>query len=447
MSLLLQFNIYIQKHHLFTKKDTLLIAVSGGGDSTVLCELCKQAGYDFAIAHCNFQLRGEESTRDENFVKALSEKYNVPIFVAHYDTAPYAEKEKLSIQEAARVLRYNFFKFLVTTHSFHFILTAHHADDNVETVLMNFFKGTGVKGMRGILPKQENIVRPLLFATRKDIEAYATENNIDFVNDSSNKKNDYTRNYLRNELIPAVEKVYTEVSKNITQNIDRFADVEYLYNESIDKIKKGLIEKKGNEIHIPALKLAKTKPLHTVVYEIIKDYNFTAAQVQEVQKLLTTDSGKYITSQTHRILKNRNWIIISNIDFQQESTHVLIEKEDKEIAYANGKIIIETLEGIDKIDTNPAIACIDAAQIKYPLLLRKWKQGDYFYPLGMNKKKKLSRFFIDVKLSLIEKENVWVIESDKKIVWVVGLRIDDRFKVQIQTKNSLKIKILKNEDA
>jgi tRNA(Ile)-lysidine synthase len=441
MSLLQKFISFNLKNNLFTKKDNLLIAVSGGADSTVLCELCKQANVDFAIAHCNFQLRGEESTRDENFVHTLAEKYNVPIFVAHYETAAYAEKEKLSIQEAARALRYSFFRNLISKHTFNAVLTAHHADDNVETVLMNFLKGTGVKGMRGILPKHENIIRPLLFATRKEIEQFAKDNNIDFVDDSSNKKNDYTRNYVRNELLPAVEKVYKEVSKNITQNIERFADVEYLYNESISKIKKNLIEKRGKEIYIPVLKLAKTKPLQTVIYEIIKEYNFTSSQVHEVEKLLIADSGKYITSPSHRILKNRNWLIISSIVTEAENDIHLIEPSCKEIIFQNRKLTIEKLNEIDKIDRNPNVACIDATDIHYPLMLRKWKQGDYFYPLGMNKKKKLSRFFIDLKLSIVEKEKVWVLESDKKIIWVVGYRIDDRFKVTYENLSVLRVSL------
>jgi tRNA(Ile)-lysidine synthase len=441
MSLLQKFNAFILKNNLFTKKDILLIAVSGGADSVVLCALCKQAGYNFAIAHCNFQLRGEESNRDENFVKALAIKYDAPIFIVHYETATYAAKEKLSIQEAARALRYSYFTDLIIAHNYTAILTAHHADDNVETVLMNFFKGTGIKGMRGILPKHKNIIRPLLFATRREIEIFATENNIDFVNDSSNKKNDYTRNYLRNELIPAVEKVYSEVSKNIVQNIERLADVEYLYNESITKIKKGLIEIKGKEIHIPVLKLAKTKPLQTVIYEIIKDFNFSASQVYDVEKLLVADSGKYISSPTHRILKNRNWLIISDIVFTLQNEFLLIEENDKEIIFEKGRVQVEKLSKIDTIDINPAIASIDALDVHYPLLLRKWKQGDYFYPLGMDKKKKLSRFFIDMKLSLLEKENIWVLESDKKIIWVVGLRIDNRFKITSSTEYILKLSL------
>jgi tRNA(Ile)-lysidine synthase len=444
MSLLSQFKLYIQKLHLFEKKDTLLIAVSGGADSTVLCELCQQAGYNFAIAHCNFQLRGEESTRDENFVRVLATKYEVPIFVAHYDTSVYALNEKKSIQEAARILRYDFFKALLIEHKFASVLTAHHADDNVETVLMNFFKGTGINGMRGILPKHDNIVRPLLFATRQQIEMFAKENNIDFVNDSSNEKNDYTRNYFRNELLPAVEKVFPEVAKNLINNIDRFADVAAMYNQSIDKIKQDLLEIKGKEIHIPVLKLAKTKPLQTIIYEIIKDYNFTAAQVGEVEKLLVADSGKYITSLTHRILKNRNWLIISNAHHFWEASLFLIEANTSLLNYPAGQINIQTLPEQENLDSNKNIAYIDASHITFPLLVRKWKQGDYFYPLGMDKKKKLSRFFIDQKLSLLEKENVWVIESDKKIVWVVGLRIDNRFKMTDRTKKVIKFSIAQN---
>jgi tRNA(Ile)-lysidine synthase len=275
---------------------------------------------------------------------------------------------------------------------------------------------------------------------------YATENNIDFVNDSSNEKNDYTRNYFRNELLPAVEKVFPEVAKNLINNIDRFADVATIYNQSVDKIKKSLLEEKGKEIHIPVLKLAKTKPLQTIIYEIIKDYNFAAAQVGEVEKLLVADSGKYITSLTHRILKNRNWLIISNVHHFLEASHFLIEANTSLLNYAAGQISIQVLPEVENIESNKNIAYLDASQITFPLLVRKWKQGDYFYPLGMDKKKKLSRFFIDQKLSLLEKENVWVIEMDKKIVWVVGLRIDDRFKVIDKTNRFVKFTIVKNVD-
>jgi tRNA(Ile)-lysidine synthase len=451
MNFLQNFTAYIKTHNLFQQKDKLLIAVSGGVDSTVLCELCKQVGYDFAIAHCNFKLRGEESDRDENFVRQLAEQYEVKIFVKEFDTITIAKAQKTSIEKTARNLRYDWFTELLKVNSFDWLLTAHHADDNIETVMMNFFRGTGVKGLRGILPKQKKIVRPLLFARRQEIENYAAQNNIAFVTDSTNAESDYTRNYFRNELIPAIEKIYPETANNVLRNINRFADVEVLYNENIGRIKEKLIEKRGNELHIPVLKLAKTKPLHTVIYEIISAYNFTAAQVGAVEKLMSSDSGKYVTSATHRILRNRKWLIISPLNIVDEVGHYLIEKDEAVVLFAAGRLEINTVPKPDSLVTTTDTAFIDAANLKYPLLLRKWKQGDYFYPLGMGNlpagrqgKKKLSRFFIDVKLSLTEKENVWVLESDKKIVWVVGLRIDDRFKVTADEKDVVRLHLFRH---
>ncbi len=442
MRLLANFKSYIKKENLFQQKDKLLIAASGGADSTVLCELCKQAGFDFAIAHCNFKLRGEASDRDENFVRQLAEKYQVRIFVKEFDTNAIVKEQKTSIEETARNIRYDWFAALLEENNVDWLLTAHHADDNIETVMMNFFRGTGVKGMRGILPKQKKIIRPLLFARRSEIENYAVENNIVFVTDSTNAESDYTRNYFRNELIPAIEKMYPETANNVLRNINRFADVEILYNESMHTIKEKLVEKRGNEVHIPVLKLANAKPLHTVIYEIIAEYNFTAAQVREVEKLLNSDSGKYVTSATHIILRNRKWLIISPINIVEEVGHYVIEKDETVIFFAGGKLEINTVPKPESLVTTADTAFIDASNLKYPLLLRKWKQGDYFYPLGMDKKKKLSRFFIDVKLSITEKENVWVLESDKKIVWIVGLRIDDRFKIIDQTKYIVKLSLV-----
>ncbi len=442
MNLLQNFTAYINKENLFQQKDKLLIAVSGGMDSSVLCELCNLAGYDFAIAHCNFKLRGAESDRDEDFVRQLGEKYQVQIFVKEFDTNAIAKEQKKSIEETARSLRYDWFSLLLKENNFDYLLTAHHADDNIETVMMNFFRGTGVKGMRGILPKQNKIVRPLLFARRHEIEKYAIQSTIAFVTDSTNAESDYTRNYFRNELIPAIENIYPETASNVLRNINRFIDVELLYNENINAIKEKLLEKRGNEIHIPVLKLAKTKPLHTVIYEIIAAYNFTAAQVGEVEKLLNSKSGKYITSTTHRILRNRKWLIISPLNSVEEVSNYVIEKDETVVLFAGGKLEINTTTKPDNLVTTADTAFINATDLKYPLLLRKWKQGDYFYPLGMNKKKKLSRFFIDVKLSLAEKENVWVLESDKKIVWVVGLRIDNRFKIIDQTEHIVKLNLI-----
>ncbi|MFZ1304602.1 MAG: tRNA lysidine(34) synthetase TilS [Ferruginibacter sp.] len=461
MDLLKQFQQYIKQpagsfgQNLFQPKDKLLLAVSGGVDSVVLCELCKQAGYDFTIAHCNFQLRGEESERDENFVKELGKKYDVEVWVKKFDTEKYAGENKLSIQVAARELRYSWFSELLTKVKSDlnsefpnsqfpipdYLITAHHANDNIETLLMNFFKGTGINGLHGILPKQGNIIRPLIFAKKEALAEFALTNNLSFVEDSSNASDKYTRNYFRNQLIPDLQKVFPQVADNLLNNIERFREIEMLYQQSVDLHKKKLLEKKGKEIHIPVLKLLKTTPLHSVVYEIIKAYGFTAYQTEEVVALLKSETGKYIQSATHRILKNRNWLIIAPNENTEAET-ILIEQNNKSVEFQQGKISIELLSTTNhKLQTTNLAAQLNAAEIKFPLLLRKWKQGDYFYPLGMQKKKKLSRFFIDQKLSLTQKEKTWVLEMDKKIIWVVGLRIDDRFKLRDTTKDILQISL------
>jgi tRNA(Ile)-lysidine synthase len=457
MNLLKKFTDFIKKENLFQPKDKLLLAVSGGVDSVVLCELCKQTGFDFVIAHCNFQLRGEESKRDEQFVRELTKKYNVEIFVKKFDTEKYAEENKLSIQVAARELRYEWFNqivngqlSMVNSHAgfihhspltIHHILTAHHANDNIETLLINFFKGTGISGLRGILPKHGKIIRPLLFAKKDELIEFAKENNLSYVEDSSNVSDKYTRNYFRNQLIPSVQKVFPQVEDNLLNNIQRFKDIETLYQQSIELHKKKLLEKKGEEIHIPVLKLFKSDPLPTIVYEIIKDFGFTSNQTEDVIKLLNSDSGKYVQSHTHKIIKNRNWLIITS-SLTTVAENILIEEEDKIVEFLNGKLEMKQISAAGyKLSGSERIAQLDSDEIKFPLLLRKWKQGDYFYPLGMKKKKKLSRFFIDQKLSLTEKENIWVLEMNKKIIWIVGKRIDERFKITPKTKNILKISL------
>lgn len=445
MNLLERYKAYISKQNLIQLKDKLLLAVSGGVDSVVLVELCKQAGYDFIIAHCNFQLRGTESDRDEKFVKELGEKYTVEVLIKSFDTEKYAKENKLNIQVAARELRYSWFNEISADRSIRYILTAHHANDNMETLLMNFFKGTGINGLRGILSRQGNIVRPMLFAKKEELVEFARLCKLEFVEDSSNASDKYTRNYFRNELIPGLKKIFPQVEENLLNNIERFREMEMLYRLALDLHKKRLLEQRGNEFHIPVLKLLKTEPLNSIVYEIIKDYGFTAHQVDEAVALLKSDSGKYIQSASHRIIKNRNWLIISPNDIE-ESENILIEGECK-LKFSGGDMQVKKiLNDHYAIRHEQQLAQLDAGKIRFPLLLRKWKKGDYFYPLGMQKKKKLSRFFIDRKLSLSQKERTWVIEMDKKLLWVVGQQIDDRFKITGKTKDILQIS-LKNSDA
>lgn len=441
MSLPNQFTAFITKENLFSPKDKLLLAVSGGVDSVVLCELCKQAGYDFLIVHCNFKLRGEESERDKQFVQQLAAKYNVPLALNEFDTETYAQLKKISIQEAARELRYSWFTELIKNEQAKFVLTAHHMDDNIETMMMHFFRGTGIYGLRGILPKQGYIIRPLLFARKEDLKQFATENQLTWVEDSSNAQDKYTRNYFRNQLLPFVKEIYPQAEQNLVHNLQRFAEVETLYKQALNQHKKKLLEQKGDETHIPALKLKKAIPLHTIVFEIIKDFGFSPQQTGEVISLLDSESGRYIQSSTHRILKNRNWLIVSPVQTTQ-SQNILIEETDTTIEFEKGHLRFQAVPAENcQLNNNHLTAFLDSKEISFPLLLRKWKQGDYFYPLGMRKKKKLSRFFIDQKLSLADKEKAWVLESNKKIIWVLGMRIDDRFKITNSTKAVLKIEL------
>jgi tRNA(Ile)-lysidine synthase len=451
MDLLNSFLSHLASENLVTRSDRLLLAVSGGLDSVVLCDLCERSGFDFVIVHCNFQLRGQESDRDESFVRNLAARLKREIQVIKFETGKYADEKKISIQVAARELRYAWFKEILQEWKSSsaelnkpaYVVTAHHLDDNVETLLMNFFKGTGIGGLHGIPQKKGYIIRPLLFARKQELEEYALANKLTWVEDSSNNSDQYTRNYLRHKIIPVLREGYPNLVNTLAENIGRFKEVEILYQQSIALHKKELLEKKGSEIHIPVLKLKKTSPRNTIAYEIIKDYNFSPDQVRDFLGLLESESGKYIQSVSHRIIKNRKWLIIAPNDPQQ-SVHVVIN-EPGSYRFVNGELIIREdpapLQTPDVKNIKKGAEVLDADKVCFPLLLRKWRAGDYFYPLGMTKKKKLARFFIDNKLSRIDKEKIWVMESNKKIVMILGLRIDDRFKISKQTKNILNIEV------
>jgi tRNA(Ile)-lysidine synthase len=463
MNLLQQFQQFIQQQNLFHIRDKLLLAVSGGVDSVVLCELCKQSGYDYTIAHCNFQLRGEESERDEKFVRNLGKKYGVEVMVKKFETEKYAEQKKISIQEAARDLRYAWFAELIGNKQSatgnenvstedtncqlpiaNWILTAHHADDNIETVLMNFCRGTGLHGLEGIPVAPLYIRRPLLGFWKEELIEFAKQNKLEFVEDSSNLSSKYTRNLFRNEIIPLISKVYPQVKENLRDNINRFKEIGKLYSISVGEFKKKFLKNKGDEIHIPVKQLMAYSN-RALIYEIISDFGFTEKHIDEVIKLAESESGKFIQSPTTsvRIIKFRNWFIISKHKSPEASTFI-IEEGVSNWQFAMGNMQIKVVSNCSRPLAGPianSTACLDAKEISFPLILRKWKEGDYFYPLGMKKKKKLARFFIDQKLSKTDKEKIWVLEMSKKIIWVVGLRIDERFKITDKTKKVLKFSL------
>jgi tRNA(Ile)-lysidine synthase len=420
----------------------LLLAVSGGIDSVVLVDLLAAAGFPFAIAHANFQLRGEESERDELFVRKLATDYQSEIFVQRFDTHGFAAEQKLSIQEAARELRYTWFAEIIARwkdeHINGYVLTAHHADDNIETMLMHFFRGTGIEGLAGMLAwrKEQSLLRPLLPFRKQALVHYAKERNLAFVEDSSNASDKYTRNFFRNSLLPQIAEVFPKAEENLLHNIERFSEVTALYHEAAAVQLKKLLEPRGKEWHIPVLKWKKASPLSTISWELVKPFGFSAAQVPEIIKLLDADNGSYIASTSHRLIRNRNWMIISPLA-SGEAAHIIIEKEDTLVQYEQGGLQLKSINGPVQPGQETAEAFLDTKDIRFPLILRRWKQGDYFYPLGMAKKKKISRFLIDLKLSLTAKEKVWVLESDQRIIWVIGYRIDNRFRITDKTVSVL----------
>jgi len=441
MHLLDSFRKFIEAEKLFPARAHLLLAVSGGLDSVVLLDLCREAGYSLEILHCNFSLRGEESQRDEIFVTQLAHTYGVPVQVQLFDTLSYAESNGVPVQVAARELRYSWFEEQRIQSSVQpaFIVTGHHLDDNIETSLYNYFKGTGIAGLRGMLPVRDHIARPLLFATREQLADYARKRGLQWVEDSSNASDKYARNYLRHQLVPVVKKIFPGVEQQLADNLQRLRETEMIYRQAIGRIRQSLVTQKGQEYHIPVLKLLQQAAPRTVLYEIIRDFGFSPAQASEVLALCSSTSGHYVASATYRVIRNRAWLVIAPLPGDADSW-LLIEKPGT-FTTQWGQLRVEQLniEPGEVITPDPSIALLDTRQVQFPLLLRSWKQGDYFYPLGMGKKKKLARFFIDQKFSKTQKEQALVVEMDKKIIWIPGHRIDDRFKIRPSTTSIWKL--------
>lgn len=437
--MLTAFRAYLKSQQL--EQAQLIVACSGGIDSVVLSHLCHLSNVDFSIAHCHFGLRGAESDRDADFVKQLAQQYNVLFHIKHFDTRQYGDLKKLSIQEAARELRYAWFDDLRSETGAAWTLLAHHVDDNVETVLMHLFRGTGLHGLTGMPQRapQSHCLRPLLQHTRAEIETFATGHNLQWVTDSSNESSYYTRNFFRNEVIPLVQQKFGQASSNVLHTMERLQKTEALYNVLLHGLLKKLLVHNGTEHKIAISKLQEFA--HTSLpYEVLKKFGFAEKQVPEFLKLTDASSGSYLENDTHRIIKHRNWLLILP-QAQLPQTTAIVEAATKKLLLPIGELHFKKRDQFS-LQSSQAIAQLDSKQIAFPLVVRRWKEGDYFYPLGLRKKKKLARFFIDQKLSLPQKEAVWVVESASRIVWIIGYRIDDRFKITPTTKSILEISFL-----
>lgn len=435
--MLQSFKTFIQKEKLFNPSEKTLLTVSGGIDSVVMCELFYQAKLNFGIAHCNFQLRDDESDGDEVFVEKLAEKYAVPFHSVSFDTSAYSKKNKLSIQIAARQLRYNWFEETREQFNYNFIATAHHLDDSIESFFINLIRGTGISGLHGILPKQGKIIRPILFSTKKEIDFFAKKNKLKHHEDSSNASDKYVRNKIRHHVISVLKELNPNLESTIKNNIQHLRDVEQIYKKEIENKRSKLIKQEKNSFIISISQLKKLTPLSTYLFEFLKPYNFNAAVVNEIIESLDATSGKQFFSETHRLIKDRDLLILE-VRQKMQDLKFHVKKSQKELMVNDFKLSFksEISNPKSQIIKSPLIACLDFNKLEFPLEIRKWETGDVFYPLGMKGKKKLSDFFIDKKLSISQKENTWLLTSNGKIAWIIGQRIDDRFKI---TDKTLKI--------
>lgn len=445
--MLKEFENFVEENSLFNHNHKLLVAVSGGADSVALVDILSKNKYEFSIAHFNFRLRGIDSEMDEIFVKNLAKKYNVQFFVENADTIQYAKDRKISVEMAARKLRYDWFNSIIATNNLNFIATAHHSDDNVETILLNLAKKTGLRGLCGIPIKNNNVVRPLLFASKKQIMEYCNQNNLLFRTDHTNFETVYERNKIRHLVIPQFKQVSTVFEQNVVETANILKKYSQLIDNQIVKFKNKCSVQNSNSIEIDVQKAREFEPIDLYFYEFLKDFGFNNDHIKNLI-LSLNKPGNIFYSKTHKIIVERNKVFITPIIVADKqiiviNKHQLLNNLSLNKNILNCKIVnVEDL----KIEKSPNFAYFDIDKIQFPIIFRHWQDGDYFYPFGFAKKKKLSNFFVDKKIGGYEKMNIWLMLSVNKIAWIVGYRSDDRFKIDDSTQNVLVLILSENSN-
>jgi tRNA(Ile)-lysidine synthase len=410
-----------------------LLAVSGGVDSMVLCHLFLQSKLNFSIAHCNFQLRGEDSNHDENFVREFAKKNAIEIFVKQFETEKIIEQEGGSIQQVARKLRYDWFYELLP--NFDYLVTAHHSDDNIETFFINLSRGTGLKGLMGIPSENEKIIRPLLKITKTKILEYAEKHTISWREDSSNQSDKYTRNFYRNQVIPLIKKQKPGFENIMANNIDMIKKTKSLLDHFIGDIRKEVVHQVGGRTKIMLRKIKKYPAKDVILYELISQFGFNYDQAQGILDVF--QSGKTFLSDEYKAIYERGELLITRRDKRYDIEPIVFnsleELEQSEL------FEVENTDVPQSFTSEKSTAYFDVEKIKFPLTIRNWQQGDVFYPFGMKGKKKLSDYFIDKKLTNEEKLSLMLLEFDGKIAWVINQRTDNRFRITKSTKKVLKL--------
>lgn len=432
-----KFERYLAKNLPFLQDKKLLLAVSGGIDSMVLCELFRNSGSNMSLAHCNFKLRQSESDADQAFVQNYAKTNKIQIFTSSFDTEAFAADHKLSIQMAARQLRYLWFNELSEAHHFDYILTAHHADDNLETFLINFSRGTGIDGLTGIPQQNGKIIRPLLAFSRSDIEQYATENNIQWREDSSNASDKYMRNKIRHELVPILKSLNPDFLQSFQATSNHLQQAQSMAEDAAVLVRKEIVIEKEDKLIFKILDLKRLPNYQAYLYQWLKDFGFTAWS--DIYDLVDAQSGKQVFSPDFVLLKDREILILTSKVASDSKAPYWIDENVETL-----KIPINlsfSKAGNIQDATNDCIF-VDADKLEFPLQIRKWEQGDYFHPFGMAGKKKVSKFFKDEKIAVTDKSGLWILLSGNAIVWIIGKRMDDRFKITHTTKNILRIKRL-----
>jgi len=428
----------IEKNFSSLLNNKFIVAVSGGVDSIVLLHLCRNLKLNFVVAHCNFKLRGKESDDDELFVKNLAAKYKISFYSNSFNTKELSNSSNKSVQMIARDLRYSWFNKLSEELGIDYIITAHHIDDSIETFLINLSRGAGINGFLGIPEVNNKINRPLLAFTKDQLKSYALENKILFREDSSNKKKDYLRNQIRLEVIPKLKKINPYLLESFPKTIKKLEQSKSIIADRIAKVLSEVSFKKGEELFFEIESIKNLSNIEAYVYEIFKQYNFT--QWDDIVDLLDSQTGKEVVSKTHRLLKNREYLILTKKVGLQEISK-LINSSKEEIRISAGTIIFSKADKIDK--KNPYSIFLDSKKLKFPLKVRNVVSGDYFYPFGMDGKKKVSKYLKDQKISKYDKEKTLILETSKnEIVWLIGMRLDHRFSVTDKTKEILKIELI-----
>lgn len=429
--------LHIESNFPFLIGKKILLACSGGLDSVALCHLMHTMQYDLALIHCNFSLRGNESDEDSIFVEQLAEKLPIPFFSETFDTVKYAKDHKLSTQMAARELRYSWFGEILTTFNYDFLLTAHHADDALETFLINLSRGSGLRGLSGIPEHSGNILRPLLPFTREEILIYAQDQNLKWREDSSNDQTKYLRNHIRHLVVPNFKGISDTFMSNFLKSQKFLSASEALVDDYMAIVFKNVVTQKDLSYLLSVEKLRELPHSYNLLYELLSPFGFT--DFQSISNLLDAENGKQIFSRSHILIKERENLILNSLSAEDKiNSEMLISEETTEIK-SPLNLVFEKVKFRTKTDRN--IIYVDQAALDFPLILRKCKQEDYFFPFGMKGKKKLDKFFKDEKVSLMDKEKSYVLCSIDRIIWVIGYRADDRFKINEKTSTILKISL------